>query len=111
MGSKLRTFIFISGDMVPIGKEGEILIRGYLVMLGYLRDLEATRKSVTDSRWYRTGDIGLFSEDGCLSVIGRIKDMIIRGGENVYPSEIETFLSQHPNILDVQVRILFKIWH
>lgn len=88
--------------MVPFGQQGEICARGYQVMIGYWDDDEETEKCLKD-RWYHTGDIGTLSEDGYITVNGRIKDMIIRGGENIYPVEVEVFLTSLPKIQDAQV--------
>jgi fatty-acyl-CoA synthase len=92
-----------SGMVVPIGAHGELCTRGYSVMLGYWNDEEATRKAVDAGRWMHTGDLATLDAEGYVSIVGRIKDMIIRGGENVYPREIEEFLYGHPGIQDVQV--------
>jgi fatty-acyl-CoA synthase len=85
------------------GETGELCTRGYSVMLGYWEDEEATREAIDAARWMHTGDLAVMDDDGYLSIVGRIKDMIIRGGENVYPREIEEFLYTHPAIADVQV--------
>jgi len=92
-----------SGQVVPIGVTGELCTRGYSVMLGYWNNEEATRKSIDAARWMHTGDLAVMDEEGYVNIVGRIKDMIIRGGENVYPREIEEFLYTHPKIQDVQV--------
>ena len=89
--------------VVPRGAAGELCTRGYLVMLGYWNDEEATREAVDAARWMHTGDLAVMRDDGYVNIVGRIKDMIIRGGENVYPREIEEFLYTHPDIADVQV--------
>ncbi len=91
-----------AGNVVPIGQQGEIMTRGYLVMQGYWNDPDKTTEALEDG-WMRTGDLGTLDEDGWLRITGRVKDMIIRGGENVYPREIEEFLYQHPKIMEVQV--------
>uniref|UniRef100_A0A224YST2 Medium-chain acyl-CoA ligase ACSF2, mitochondrial n=1 Tax=Rhipicephalus zambeziensis TaxID=60191 RepID=A0A224YST2_9ACAR len=88
--------------IVPTGQRGELCARGYLVFMGYFDDEENTRKAVRNG-WYHTGDEAVMAEDGRISIMGRIKDMIIRGGENVYPQEIEDFLYTHPAIEEVQV--------
>jgi fatty-acyl-CoA synthase len=85
------------------GEPGELCTRGYSVMLGYWDDEERTREAIDAGRWMHTGDLAVMREDGYLAVVGRIKDMIIRGGENVYPREVEEFLYAHPKISDVQV--------
>ncbi len=92
-----------TGQVVPRGTPGELLTRGYLVMLGYWGNEAATREAIDAARWMHTGDLAVMREDGYLNIVGRIKDMIIRGGENVYPREIEEFLYTHPKIADVQV--------
>jgi fatty-acyl-CoA synthase len=92
-----------SGQVVPIGDRGELCTRGYSVMLGYWDNDEATRTSIDAARWMHTGDLATMDDEGYLNIVGRIKDMIIRGGENVYPREIEEFLYSHPRIQDVQV--------
>jgi len=92
-----------TGEVVPRGTPGELLTRGYLVMLGYWGNEAATREAIDRARWMHTGDMAVMREDGYLNIVGRIKDMIIRGGENVYPREVEEFLYTHPKIADVQV--------
>jgi fatty-acyl-CoA synthase len=92
-----------TGLAVPRGEPGELCTRGYSVMLGYWEDPEATREAVDEARWMHTGDLATMDDEGYLSIVGRIKDMIIRGGENIYPREIEEFLYTHPAIADVQV--------
>ncbi|HUJ28535.1 MAG TPA: AMP-binding protein [Myxococcales bacterium] len=88
---------------VPRGKPGELCTRGYLVMLGYWNNPEATRAAIDQGRWMHTGDLATMDEDGYVNIVGRIKDMIIRGGENVYPREVEEYLYTHPAVSDVQV--------
>ncbi|MFE2653304.1 AMP-binding protein [Streptomyces sp. NPDC059346] len=92
-----------TGVTLPRGGAGELRTRGYSVMLGYWDQPERTAEVVDAGRWMRTGDLAVMREDGYVQVVGRIKDMIIRGGENVYPREIEEFLYGHPKIADVQV--------
>ncbi|MEV0990734.1 AMP-binding protein [Streptomyces sp. NPDC049949] len=92
-----------SGRTVRRGEPGELCTRGYSVMLGYWGEPERTAEAVDAARWMHTGDLAVMDEDGYLSITGRIKDMVIRGGENVYPREIEEFLHGHPDVLDVQV--------
>jgi fatty-acyl-CoA synthase len=92
-----------TGRTQPRGEPGEFLARGYLVMRGYWNDPERTADAIDSSGWMHTGDLATIDEDGYVRVVGRIKDMIIRGGENVYPREIEEFLYTHPEIADVQV--------
>jgi fatty-acyl-CoA synthase len=91
------------GRIVPRGAAGELLTRGYLVMLGYWDDEEKTREAIDPAGWMHTGDLATIDDEGYCNIVGRIKDMVIRGGENVYPREIEEFLYRHPKIQDVQV--------
>ena len=90
------------GKIVPRGVKGELLTRGYSVMLGYWGDEEKTRETIDAARWMHTGDLAVIDEQGFATIVGRAKDMVIRGGENIYPREIEEFLYRHPKILDVQ---------
>ena len=92
-----------TGAVVPRGETGELLSRGYIVMLGYWNNAAATAEAIDDGRWMHTGDLAVMDDEGYVNIVGRAKDMIIRGGENVYPREIEEFLYQHPAIQDVQV--------
>jgi fatty-acyl-CoA synthase len=92
-----------SGAVVPRGVPGELCSRGYIVMRGYWNNDEATRLAIDPARWMHTGDLATMDEAGYLNIVGRIKDMIIRGGENIYPREVEEFLYSHPDIADVQV--------
>lgn len=92
-----------TGDELPPGKHGEICARGYNVMKGYYNDPQATALAIDEDGWLHTGDIGMVDEDGYLYITGRLKDMIIRGGENIYPREIEEFLYTNPKVQDVQV--------
>ncbi|MFL5591340.1 MAG: AMP-binding protein [Ktedonobacteraceae bacterium] len=92
-----------TGQVVPVGKPGELCTRGYSVMLGYWNNPEATAGAIDQARWMHTGDLATMDAEGYINIVGRIKDMIIRGGENVYPREIEEFLYTHPKISDVQV--------
>jgi fatty-acyl-CoA synthase len=92
-----------SGAVVPRGVAGELCTRGYGVMLGYWRDDAATRAAIDDGRWMHTGDLATMDERGYVNIVGRIKDMIIRGGENVYPREIEEYLHTHPAVGEAQV--------
>ncbi len=91
------------GAVVPIGEKGEICCRGYSVMQGYWDDPERTAETIDSDGWLHSGDIGVMDEQGYTQVTGRIKDMIIRGGENIYPREVEEFLYTHPDIQEVQV--------
>jgi fatty-acyl-CoA synthase len=92
-----------TGLVVPRGEPGELCTRGYSVMLGYWDEPEKTREAIDVARWMHTGDLAVMRDDGYINIVGRIKDMVIRGGENVYPREIEEFLYTHPDIADVQV--------
>ncbi|SUD89888.1 Long-chain-fatty-acid--CoA ligase [Psychrobacter phenylpyruvicus] len=91
-----------TGEVVPIGETGELLTKGYSVMKGYWGSRFKTRESIQDG-WMHTGDLATMDEDGYIKVVGRSKDMVIRGGENIYPVEIENYLYRHPKISDVQV--------
>ena len=92
-----------TGRTVPRGTPGELCTRGYSVMLGYWRQPDKTAEVIDAARWMHTGDLAVMDDDGYLSITGRIKDMVIRGGENIYPREVEEFLYTHPDILDAQV--------
>jgi fatty-acyl-CoA synthase len=92
-----------TGRIQPRGERGEFLARGYPVMRGYWNDPERTAEAIDSSRWMHTGDLATMDEHGYVRIVGRIKDMIIRGGENVYPREIEEFLYTHAEIADAQV--------
>ncbi|MFC5062216.1 AMP-binding protein [Actinomycetospora atypica] len=92
-----------TGLTVPRGTPGELCTRGYSVMLGYWEQPEKTAEVIDRARWMHTGDLGVMDDEGYINITGRIKDMVIRGGENVYPREIEEFLYTHPDILDAQV--------
>jgi fatty-acyl-CoA synthase len=91
------------GRIVPAGTTGEFCTRGYSVMLGYWDDEERTKQAIDNAGWMHTGDLATMDADGYCNIVGRIKDMVIRGGENIYPREIEEFLYRHPAIQDVQV--------
>ncbi|MDA8374026.1 MAG: AMP-binding protein [Actinomycetota bacterium] len=92
-----------SGHVVPRGQIGEFLTRGYSVMLGYWNEPAKTAEAIDPARWMHTGDLAVMDDEGFVNVVGRAKDMIIRGGENIYPREIEEFLYSHPKIKDVSV--------
>ncbi|XP_070782784.1 medium-chain acyl-CoA ligase ACSF2, mitochondrial [Enoplosus armatus] len=92
-----------TGEVLPLGETGEIMIRGYCVMLEYWADQAKTQECITKEGWYKTGDIGSMDAYSYCRIEGRIKDMIIRGGENVYPAEIEQFLHTHPKVKEAQV--------
>ncbi len=92
-----------TGRTVPRGTPGEFCTRGYSVMLGYWEQPDRTAEAIDAARWMHTGDLAIMDDDGYLNITGRIKDMVIRGGENIYPREIEEFLYTHPDIVDAQV--------
>ena len=92
-----------TGGLVPHGTPGEFCTRGYSVMLGYWNNDLATREAIDAARWMHTGDLAVMDAEGAINIVGRIKDMVIRGGENVYPREVEEFLYTHPAVSDVQV--------
>ena len=91
------------GRVVPRGERGELCTRGYAVMLGYWEDTERTAQAIDPARWMHTGDLAVIDDEGFCNIVGRIKDMVIRGGENIYPREVEEFLYRHPKIEEVQV--------
>jgi fatty-acyl-CoA synthase len=92
-----------TGRIVPHGTPGELCTRGYSVMLGYWNNDEATRDAIDAAGWMHTGDLATMDAEGYVNIVGRIKDIIIRGGENVYPREIEEYLLTHPDVMDAQV--------
>ena len=92
-----------SNRVVPVGEKGEICTRGYSVMREYWNDPERTAETIDEAGWLHSGDLATMDEEGYVRIVGRIKDMIIRGGENIYPREVEEFLYQHPAISEVQV--------
>jgi fatty-acyl-CoA synthase len=102
-GIEVKIFDPETGTELPIGQQGEVCCRGYNVMRGYYKNPEATAEAIDEDGWLHSGDLGVKDENGNFKITGRIKDMIIRGGENVYPREIEEFLYQMPGIQDVQV--------
>jgi len=91
------------GRVVPRGTAGELCTRGYSVMLGYWNDAHSTRQAIDAARWMHTGDLAVMDAQGYVNIVGRIKDMVLRGGENIYPREVEEFLYTRPEIADVQV--------
>ena len=93
----------VDGATVPRGVTGELCTRGYSVMLGYWDEPERTAEAVDAEGWMHTGDLAVMRDDGYVNIVGRSKDMVIRGGENVYPREVEEFLHTHPDVADVQV--------
>ena len=92
-----------AGSVIAVGEKGEICTRGYSVMRGYWNDDKRTAETIDKAGWLHSGDIGVMDAEGYVQVVGRIKDMLIRGGENVYPREVEEFLYTHPKIAEVQV--------
>jgi fatty-acyl-CoA synthase len=92
-----------AGRIVPVGVAGELCTRGYSVMRGYWEDADKTRESIDEAGWMHSGDIATIDDQGYCNIVGRLKDMLIRGGENVYPREIEEFLFEHPKVLAAQV--------
>ena len=88
---------------MPVGERGEFCTRGYSVMQGYWEDPQRTAEAIDAEGWMHTGDLATMDGEGYVNIVGRIKDMVIRGGENVYPREIEEFLYRHPKVQDVQV--------
>ena len=92
-----------NGRIVAPGHTGELLARGYNVMQGYWDDIEKTEESIDEAGWMHTGDLATMDPEGFCNIVGRVKDMVIRGGENIYPREIEEYLYRHPSISDVQV--------
>jgi fatty-acyl-CoA synthase len=92
-----------TGTVVPIGEVGEICARGYMVMKGYYNNPSATHTTIDSNGWNHTGDLGTMDTEGYVKIVGRLKDMVIRGGENIYPREIEEFLHTHPRISDVYI--------
>ncbi len=92
-----------TGQVCDTGSVGELCTRGYCVMLGYWNNQEGTDSAIDENGWMHTGDLAVMDDEGYVNIVGRIKDMIVRGGENVYPREIEEYLLTHPHIIDVQV--------
>ena len=92
-----------AGKIVPTGTPGELCTRGYCVMRGYWNDPERTSETIDEAGWIRSGDVATVDDAGYVRIVGRIKDMLIRGGENIYPREIEEFLYGHPGIEQVEV--------
>jgi fatty-acyl-CoA synthase len=101
--TEMKIVSLLDGETVPAGEQGEVCARGYMVMKGYDDEPEATARAIDAEGWLHTGDVGLMREDGYIHLTGRAKDMIIRGGENVYPREVEEFLYAHPKVAEVQV--------
>jgi fatty-acyl-CoA synthase len=92
-----------TGAIVPRGTPGELCTRGYSVMLGYWADEAATRAAIDPARWMHTGDLATMDGEGYVNIVGRIKDMIVRGGEKIYPREVEEYLHTHPAVAEAQV--------
>ena len=92
-----------TGRTLPRGETGEFQTRGYSVMLGYWEEPERTAEAIDAARWMHTGDLAVMDADGYLNITGRIKDLVVRGGENISPREVEEFLYTHPDVRDVQV--------
>src|SRR5206468_558181 len=92
-----------TGRVVPRGMPGEQCMRGYMVMLGYWEDRDATTKAIDAAGWMHSGDLAVMDDDGYVRIVGRLKDMIIRGGENIYPREIEEYLHAHEAVAEAQV--------
>lgn len=101
--TEMKIASVLDGQTVPVGEQGEVCARGYMVMKGYDDEPEATARAIDAEGWLHTGDLGVMREDGYIHLTGRAKDMIIRGGENVYPREIEEFLYTHPKVAEAQV--------
>jgi fatty-acyl-CoA synthase len=93
----------LTGDTVPRGTAAELCVRGYLVMLRYWNNPDATREAIDSEGWMHTGDLAIMQQNGYVNIVGRTKDMISRGGEKIFPREVEDFLYTHPKISDVQV--------
>jgi len=101
--TEIQVVSTVNSETLPIGQQGEICARGYAVMKGYDGDPEGTAQVVKPDGWLHTGDLGVMHEDGCIHLTGRSRDVIIRGGENIYPREVEEFLYTHPKVGEVQV--------
>jgi fatty-acyl-CoA synthase len=101
--TEIRIVSGATGETLPVGEQGEVCARGYVVMKGYDGDPEGTAEVIREDGWLHTGDLGIMHEDGCIHLTGRSRDVIIRGGENIYPREVEEFLYTHPKVDEVQV--------
>jgi fatty-acyl-CoA synthase len=101
--TEVKIVDLLTGEIAPIGEQGELCARGYMVMGGYDGDSEATQRAIDTNGWLRTGDLAIMRPDGYFNITGRAKDMIIRGGENIYPREIENLLHTHPKVADAHV--------
>jgi fatty-acyl-CoA synthase len=103
LSTEVKIADLLTGETTPIGEQGELCARGYMVMQGYDGDSEATRRAIDTDGWLHTGDLAVMRPDGYFNITGRAKDMIIRGGENIYPREIENLLHTHPKVVDAHV--------
>jgi fatty-acyl-CoA synthase len=92
-----------TGALLPVGEQGEVCFRGYHVMRGYFDQPDATRAAIDAAGWLHSGDVGALDADGYLRITGRLKDMIIRGGEKIFPAEIEAFFLEHPDVAEIAV--------
>jgi fatty-acyl-CoA synthase len=101
--TEIQVVSTVTNEPLPRGEQGEICVRGYALMKGYDGDPEGTAKVIHEDGWLYTGDLGVMREDGCLRITGRSRDVIIRGGENIYPREVEEFLYTHPKVSEAQV--------
>ncbi len=101
--TEIRIASLENGETLPAGQQGEVCVRGYALMKGYDGDPEGTAQVIGEDGWLHTGDLGVMREDGCIHITGRSRDVIIRGGENIYPREVEEFLYTHPKVDEVQV--------
>jgi len=101
--TEIRIASRTTGETLPLGEQGEVCVRGYALMKGYDGDEEGTAQVIHPDGWLHTGDLGILREDGCIHLTGRSRDVIIRGGENIYPREVEEFLYTHPKLDEVQV--------
>jgi len=101
--TEIRIASLESGETMQVGQQGEVCVRGYALMKGYDGDSDGTAQVIRPDGWLHTGDLGVMREDGCIHITGRSRDVIIRGGENIYPREVEEFLYTHPKVDEVQV--------
>src|SRR5699024_11853936 len=108
---EITIFDPVTGQTVPRGQKGEFCTRGYAVMLGYWEQPDKTAEAIDAARWIHIGDLAIMDDDGDVDISGRIKDMVIRGGENVYPREVEEFLDHHAAIRDAQAVAVLAVKH
>jgi fatty-acyl-CoA synthase len=101
--TEIQIASMVTGEALPVGEQGEVCVRGYALMKGYDGDAEGTATVIKEDGWLHTGDLGIMHPDGCIHLTGRSKDVIIRGGENIYPREVEEFLYTHPKVGEAQV--------